>query len=92
LDIIEKNMDKETESGKSRRHKYHDERRKTRSVDRHHHHSPRNLAGRERCSSISSPVRKHKRRYGLDELQGEMNKLKPPTFHGDHNKDGDEET
>ena len=25
-------------------------------------------------------------RYGVDELKGEMNKIKPPTFDGDHNK------
>jgi hypothetical protein len=50
LDRIEKNMDKEAESRKLRRHGSHDERRKIRSVDRHHHHSPRDLA-RKACSS-----------------------------------------
>jgi hypothetical protein len=39
-----------------------------------------------------SPVRKHKRRFGVDELQGEMNKIKPPIFDGEHKKDEDVET
>jgi hypothetical protein len=43
-------------------------------------------------SSSPSPVRKHKRRTGVDELQGEMNKIKPPTFDGEHKKDEDAET
>jgi hypothetical protein len=92
LDIIEKKMDKETESIKSRRNRSHDERRKTRSIDRHHHHSPRYSSGRARNSSSPSPVKKHKRRFGVDEIQGEINKIKPPTFDGEHKKDEDVET
>jgi hypothetical protein len=92
LDIIEKKMDKETESRKSRRHRSHDERRKTRSVDRHHHHSPRHSAGRAHSSSSPYPIMKHKRRSGVDELQGEMNNIKPPTFDGEHKKDEDAKT
>jgi hypothetical protein len=44
--------------------------------------------------SISSPypIRKHKRRSRVDELQGEMNKIKPPTFDGEKKKDEEEET
>jgi hypothetical protein len=38
-----------------------------------------------------SPVRQHKRRIGVDELQGEMRKIKPPTFDGEHKKDEDAE-
>jgi hypothetical protein len=34
-------------------------------------------------SSSPSPVKKHKRRTGVDELWGEMNKIKPPTFYGE---------
>jgi hypothetical protein len=41
LDKIEKKMDKETKSSKSRSHKSHDKRRESKSVDRHHHHSPK---------------------------------------------------
>jgi hypothetical protein len=39
LDRVEKNMDKEIDSRKSRRHEYHDDKIKTRSVDMNHHHS-----------------------------------------------------
>jgi hypothetical protein len=92
LDIIEKKMDKENDSSKSGSHRSHDERRRTRSVGRHHHHSPRHSTRRAHSSSSPSPVRKHKRRSGVDELQGEMNKIKPPTFDGEHKKDEDAET
>jgi hypothetical protein len=92
LDIIEKKMDKETESSRSGSHKSHDKRRRTRSVGRHHHHSPRHSTRRAHNSSSPSPVRKHKKKSGVDELQGEMNKIKPPTFDGEHKKDEDAET
>jgi hypothetical protein len=80
LDIIQKKMDKNVESSKSRRHISRDERRKERSVDMYHHHSLRNSTGRAHSSSIPSHVRNNKRRSGLDDLQGEMNNIKPPTF------------
>jgi hypothetical protein len=70
LERIEKNMDKETESRKSRSHRSHDERRRTRSVYKHHHHSPRHSTRREHSSSSPYPVRNHKRRFGVDELYG----------------------
>ena len=31
-------------------------------------------------------------RYGVDELKGEMNKINPPTFDGEHKKEEDVET
>jgi hypothetical protein len=92
LDKIEKKMDKEIESSKSRRHKSHNEGRKIRSVGRHHYQSPRHSARRAHNSSSPSPIKKHKRRSGVDELQGEMNKINPPTFDGDHKKDEDVKT
>ena len=85
-------MDKETESRKSGSNRSHDERRRTRSVGRNHHHSPRHSTRRTHNSSSTSPVRKHKKKSGVDELQGEMNKIKPPTFDGEHKKDEDVET
>jgi hypothetical protein len=85
-------MDKENDSIKSGSHVSHDERRIIRSVGRHRHHSPRNSTRREHNSSIPSLVRKHKRRSRVDELQEEMNKIKPPTFDGEHKKDEDAET
>jgi hypothetical protein len=80
-------MDKENHSRNSGSHRSHDERRRTRSVGRNHHHSPRHSTRRARSSSIPSHVKKHKRRSGVNELQGEMNKIKPPTFDGEHKKD-----
>jgi hypothetical protein len=92
LDIIEKKMDKETESRKLGSHGSHDESRLTRSVGRNHHHSPRKSTRRAHSISSPSPIRKHKRRPRIDELQGDMNKIKPPIFDGEQNKDEDIET
>jgi hypothetical protein len=72
LDIIEKKMDKETESSKSRSHRSHSRRGEYEGVGRNHHHSPRHSVRREHNSPILSLVRRHKRRSGVDELQGEM--------------------
>jgi hypothetical protein len=66
--------------------------RKARSVDKPHHHSPKHSFREVPSSSSPSSVRKNKRRTRVDELQGEMNKIKPPTFYGEHKKDGDAET
>jgi hypothetical protein len=52
-----------------------------------HHHSPKHSFRKARSSSSPSHVRKHKRRNGVDRLQGEMNKIKPPTFDGEQKKD-----
>jgi hypothetical protein len=73
---------------KSGIHKPSDEKRKERSVSRHHHHSPRHSNKRVGNNSSLSPVRRYKR-SGVDELRGEMNKIKPPTFDGEHKKDED---
>jgi hypothetical protein len=43
---------------------------------------------RPHSSSIPSPTRKH-RIFEVDELKGEMNKINPPTFDGEHEKDED---
>jgi hypothetical protein len=92
LDETEKNMDKETESNKSGGHTSHDKGRKSRSTNIHLHHSPRHST--RRACSISSPshVRKHKKKSGVDELQGEMIKIKTPTFDSEQKKDEDAET
>jgi hypothetical protein len=93
LDIIEKKMDKERESSRSRSHRSHDEKRRgTRNVDRYHHHSTKHSFRKAHSSSSPSSVRKHKRRIGVDKLQGEMNKINPPTFDGEHRKDEDTKT
>jgi hypothetical protein len=82
-------MDKESESSNSRSHRSHGEGRETRIVDRKHHHSPKHSFRKIHSSLSPSHVRKHKRRTRVDELQGEMNKIKPPTFDGEHKKDED---
>jgi hypothetical protein len=91
LDEIENKLDKESVSSKSGNHKTPEEKEISRSGSRHHHHSQKNSHRRSHSSPIPSPVRKH-RRYGVDGLKGEMNKIKPPTFDGDHKKDEDVET
>jgi hypothetical protein len=48
LDKIEKKVDKGTDSSKSKSHISHDKRRESRSVDRHHHHSPRHSVKKSR--------------------------------------------
>jgi hypothetical protein len=88
LNRIEKKLDKESGSRKSRSHGSPDEKRRVISVTRHHHHSPRHSNKRVHNKSSPSPIKKHKRSE-MDELRGEMNKIKPPTFDGEHKKDED---
>jgi hypothetical protein len=91
LERIEKKLDKESDSSKSVSHRSLDEKRKSRSVGRHHHHSQGHSKRMTHSSSSPYPTRKH-RRSGVDELKGEMNKIKPPTFDGEHHKEEDVET
>jgi hypothetical protein len=91
LESIEKKLDKGSDSSKLGSHKFPDEKRKSRSVGRHHHHSQGHSKRRAHSSSSPSPTRKH-RRFGVDEQKGEMNKIKPPTFDGEHQKEEDAET
>ena len=69
LNIIEKKLDKESGSNKSGRHKFPDEKIRSRSVRRNHHHSQRNSNRREHIISGPSPAKNH-RRSGVDELKG----------------------
>jgi hypothetical protein len=55
-------------------------------VGRHHHHSQGRSKRRAHSSSSSSPTRKHMI-FGVDELKGEMNKIKDPTFDGEHKEE-----
>jgi hypothetical protein len=61
LKIIEKKLDNESGSRKSGSHGFHNVKIRTRSVIRHHHHSPRYSNKRAHNNLIQSPVRKHKR-------------------------------
>ena len=91
LNIIENKLDKESGSSKLGSHGSPDEKRRTINVSRHHHHSSRNSNKRAHNRSSPSPVKKHNR-YGVDKLRGEMSKIKPPTFYGEHKKDEDAKT
>jgi hypothetical protein len=88
LNIIKKKLDKESGSSKSGSHMPPDQKIRTRSVNRHQHHSSRHSNKRSHNSSSPSPIRNHKR-SGVDELPGEMNKIKPSTFDDEHKKDED---
>jgi hypothetical protein len=90
LERIENKLDKESGSSKSENHGTPDEERRGRSGSIHHHHSRRNSKRRPHNSSSPSPTRKSKR-YEVDELKGEMNKIKPHTFDGENKKDEDVE-
>jgi hypothetical protein len=69
LDRIEKKMDKETKSIRSRSCRSHDEkRREERSLGRHRPHSPKHSFRKVCTSSSPSFVGKHKRRTKVDEL------------------------
>jgi hypothetical protein len=85
LERIENKLDKESGLNKS------GSPRRIISINQHHQHSPRNSNKRGHNNSSPSPVMKNKRSRE-DELGGEMNKIKPPMFDGDHKKDEDVET
>jgi hypothetical protein len=91
LERIENKLDKESGSSKSRIHGSPDEKIRTRSVSRHHHHSLRHSNKRAYNSSSPSPVKKNKS-SGVDDMRGEMKKNNPPTFDGEQKKDEDAET
>jgi hypothetical protein len=91
LERIKKKLDKESDSSKTGSHKTPERKRRSRSVSRHHHHSQGYSKRRAHSISSPSPTRKH-RISRVDELKGEMNKIKPPTFDREHKKYGDVET
>jgi hypothetical protein len=90
LDRIERRLEKESDSSKTGSHKTPERKRRLRSVSRHRRRSPKHFGKETHSSSSPSPTRKHKR-SGVDELKGEMNKIKPPTFEGEHKKEEDGE-
>jgi hypothetical protein len=85
LNKIENKLDKESGSSKS------GEKRKSISGSRHHHHSLRHSNKRAHNISSPSPIRNHNRSW-VHEIREEMNKIKPPTFDGEHKKDEDAAT
>jgi hypothetical protein len=63
----------------------------TRSVGRHHHHSPRHSTRRDTIVQVHPLSGNIRRGLGWMSYR-EMNKIKPPTFDGEHKKDEDAET
>jgi hypothetical protein len=86
LERIEKKLDKESDSRKKGGRRIPEKKIRSRSVSRHHRHSSKHSNREAHSSSSPSPTRKN-RRSGVDELKGEMNKIKPPTFDGEHKKE-----
>jgi hypothetical protein len=78
LERIEKKLEKESDSRKTESHRTPERKRRSRSVSRHRRRSPKHSNREAHSSSSPSPTRKH-RIFGMDELKGEMNKIKPPT-------------
>jgi hypothetical protein len=91
LERIEKKLEKGRDSSMTGSHRTHGRRSRSRSGSRHHSHSQRCSDSKTHSSSSPSPTRKH-RKSGREELKGEMNKIKPPTFDGEHKKEEDAET
>jgi hypothetical protein len=91
LERIERKLEKESDTRKTGSRRNPKRKRRSRSGSRHRHRSPKHPDKEAHSSSSPSPTRKH-RRYGVDELKGEMKKIKPPTFDGEHKKEKDVET
>ena len=91
LERIENKLDKESGSKKSENHGTIEKKGRSRSGRKHRQHSQRHSKRRPHNISIPSPTRNH-RRFEVDELKGEMNKIKLPTFDGGHQKDEDAKT
>jgi hypothetical protein len=91
LERMERKLEKGSGSSKTKSRRTPERRRRTRSGRRHHRRSPKHSSREAHSSSSPSPTRKH-RTSGRDELKGEMNKIKPLTFDGEHKKEEDVET
>jgi hypothetical protein len=91
LERIEKKLEKESDTRRSRSIRNPERRRRSRSHNRHYRLSPKHFGKETHSSSSPSPTIKH-RKSGKDELKGEMKKIKPPTFDGEHKKEEDAET
>jgi hypothetical protein len=91
LEIIERKLEKESDTKKTGIPRTPKRKRRLRSGSRNRRRSPKHSGKEAHSSSSPSPTRKH-RRSGVDELKGEMNKIKPPTFDGEHKKEKDAET
>jgi hypothetical protein len=91
LERIEKKLEKGRDSSTTESRRTHGRRSRSRSDSRHHSRSQRRSGSKTHNSSSPSPTRKHQK-SGREELKGEMNKIKPPTFDGEHKREEDAET
>jgi hypothetical protein len=91
LERIEKKLEKGRDSSTKESRKTHERRRRSRSSSRHLSHSQRHSDRKTHSHSSPSPTRKNQKSR-KEELKGEMNKIKPPTFDGEHKKEEDAET
>jgi hypothetical protein len=91
LERIEKKLKKESDTSRSRSVRTPESRRRSRSGSRHYHLSLKHSGKETHSSSSPSPTRKHQK-SGRDELKWEINKIKLPTFDGEHKKEEDAET
>ena len=91
LERIERKLEKESDTRKMGSRRNPERKRRLRSGRRHLHYSPKHSGKEAHSSSSPSPTRKH-RRFGVDELKGKMNKIKRPTFGGEHKKEEDSKT
>jgi hypothetical protein len=91
LERIEKKLEKGRDSSTTESRRTHGRRSRLRSRSRHLSRSQRHSNRKTDSSSSPSPTRKH-RKFGKEELKGEMNKVKPPTFDGEHKKEEYAET
>jgi hypothetical protein len=90
LERIERKLEKESDTRKIGSRRTPERKIRSRSGRRHCCRSPKHFDKEEHNSSSPSPTRKN-RRSGVDELKGDMNKIKPPTFDGEHKKEEDAE-
>jgi hypothetical protein len=91
LERIEKKLEKGRDSSTTESRRTRGRRSRSRSGSQHHSRSQIRSGSKTHSSSSPSPTRKHQK-SGREELKGEMNKIKPPTFDGEQNKEEDAET
>jgi hypothetical protein len=91
LERIEKKLENGRDSSTTKSRRTHGRRIRSRSGSRHLSHSQGHSNRKTHSSSSAYPTRKHWK-SGKEELKGEMDKIKPPTFYGEHKKEEDAET
>jgi hypothetical protein len=91
LERIENKLEKRRDSSTMESRGTHGRRSRSMSDSRHLSLSQGHSDRKTHSSSSPSPTKKHQK-SGKEELKGEMKKIKPPTFNGEHKKEEDAET